>query len=369
MSLSARVVLVFALLASCREGAAQTPASSFSTLSTQAQAARDANQLDKAVELYKKALKLKPNWEEGLWNLGSIAYDLDQYKDCVWAFDKLDELKPDGTPGWTMAGLCEYGLRNYGSALDDLTHVEQLGFNENPELARAARLHYALVLTKAGNFEKAVAVLTDLMRKEKKASDPEMIAATGIAGLRRPWLPTEAPASERELIFRMGDAMVSGMQQDYKAANQKFEEMLKAYPSEPNVHFRYGAFLFIQDSDRAIEEIKKTIALVPDHVPALESLSVMSLKREDDKAAVEYGELAVKASPGDFATHLALGRALLASEDLARAATELQQAVKLAPNVPDGHFSLAAAYSRLGKKEDAARETAAFKRLEHLGGQ
>ena len=163
--------------------------------------------------------------------------------------------------------------------------------------------------------------------------------------------------------------MASGMEQDYKEANRKFDEVLKAYPSEPNVHFRYGAMLYIQDADRGIEEIRKAIALAPDHVPALVSLSAISLKREDAKAAVEYGELAVKASPGDFATHIVLGRALLASEDLARAAAELGQAVKLAPNVPDAHFSLATAYSRLGRKEDAARETAEFKRLEHLGAK
>jgi hypothetical protein len=35
--------------------------------------------------------------------------------------------------------------------------------------------------------------------------------------------------------------------------------------------------------------------------------------------------------------------------------------------IPEAHFSLASAYARLGRKEDAARELAEFKRLEHLG--
>jgi predicted Zn-dependent protease len=111
------------------------------------------------------------------------------------------------------------------------------------------------------------------------------------------------------------------------------------------------------------------IALAPDHVPALVSLSVISLKREDTKTALEYGERAVKASPEDFSTHIVLGRALLATQEPARAAAELEQAVKLAPGVPEAHFSLATAYGRLGKKEDAAREQVEFKRLEHLGGR
>jgi tetratricopeptide (TPR) repeat protein len=365
MHLAARVMLMSALLPGSYATAAQVPVPSFPTLSRQAQTARDAHRLEEAVDLYKKALKLKPNWEEGLWSLGSIAYDLDHYSDCAWAFRKLSELKPDGAPGWTMSGLCEYKLRNYGSALDSFTHVDQLGFNENAELARAARLHYALLLTKTGTFEKAITILTDLTRADKT---PESIAAAGIAGLRRPWLPSEVPESERELVYRIGDAMASAMELDYASANRKFEELLQAYPSEPNVHFRYGALLYIQDADRGIEEIKRAVALAPDHVPALVSLSAISLKRENTEAALEYGERAVKASPNDFATHIVLGRALLGAGEPARAAAELEQAVKLAPGVPEAHFSLATAYSRLGRKLDAAREQAEFKRLEHLGG-
>ncbi len=51
----------------------------------------------------------------------------------------------------------------------------------------------------------------------------------------------------------------------------------------------------------------------------------------------------------------------------AGAAAELEVAVKLAPAIPEARFSLASAYSRLGRKQDAARELAEFKRLEQLG--
>ena len=64
---------------------------------------------------------------------------------------------------------------------------------------------------------------------------------------------------------------------------------------------------------------------------------------------------------------MALGRALLAKDNPARAAAELETAVKLAPASPDARFSLASAYTRLGRKADSARELAEFKRLENLG--
>jgi tetratricopeptide (TPR) repeat protein len=343
----------------------QSSPPSFAVLSQQAEAARDAKQLDKALALYQRALKLKPDWDEGLWNLGSIAYDLDQYAQCAPAFRRLAGLKPESAPAWTMSGLCEYKLRRYDAAVESLSHAELLKFEEPPELARAARLHLALVLTKTGSFERAITVLTELTLVHKKS--PESIVAAGIAGLRQSWLPFEVPEASRELVFQLGDAMASAMEKDYKEATQKFEAALQQYPNEPNLHFRFGAFLNIQDSARGIEEIRKAVELAPDHVPALVGLTMMYLKREEVDSALQYAEQAVKASPGDFSTHIALGRALLANANPTGAAAELELAVKLAPAVPEARFSLASAYSRLGRKQDAARELAEFKRLEQLG--
>jgi tetratricopeptide (TPR) repeat protein len=354
-----------AFLISAMSLCGQTAPPSFQTLSRQAEAARDAKQLEQALTLYQRALKLKPDWDEGLWNLGSIAYDLDRYSECAPAFRRLSGLKPDSAPAWTMSGLCEYKLRRYDAALESLSHAESLKFEEPAELGRAAWLHLALVLTKTGSFERAIAVLTDLTRKDKKT--PEIVVAAGIAGLRQRWLPFEVPESSRDLVFKLGDAMAAVMEMDFKEATQKFETVDQQYPEEPNVHFRFGAFLNLQSSDRGIDEIKKSVELAPDHVPALVGLAVIYLKREEIDAALEYGERAVKVSPEDFSTHIALGRALLAKDNPARAAAELEAAVKLAPASPDARLSLASAYSRLGRKADAARELAEFKRLEGLG--
>lgn len=355
---------ILGLLAAGCYAAAQPAAPSFDTLTQQARAARDAGQLDQAMAFYQRALKINPNWDEGLWSLGNIAYDLDRYGECAPAFHHLAAVKPDSAPAWTMAGLCEYKLRRFEDAIESLTHAENLKFNEPAELARAGRLHLALSLNRTGAFERAITVLTELTRMQQKT--PEIVVAAGIAGLRRPWLPAEVPQASRELVFKLGDAMAAAMELDYKAGAAKFEALLQQYPQEPNVHFRFGAFLAVQDSPRGIEEIKKAVELDPGHVPALVGLAVIYLKHEELDSALEYGRRAVKASPGDFSTHVALGRVLLAREDPAAAAAELESATKLAPANPDAHFSLASAYSRLGRKADAARELGEFKRLENL---
>lgn len=345
---------------------AQPGQESFEDLSRRAAAARDAKRLDEALALYRQALRLRPAWEEGRFEAGMIAYDLDNYAECVSEFHKLTRAKPDLAAAWTMAGLCEYHLRDYSAALNSLLQAERLGFREPAELARAARLHLALVLTKAGGYEKAIIILIRLTRIEHKM--PEIIVAAGIAGLRRPWTPPEVPESDRDLVYKLGDAMTSGMEQDNKAAVAKFDLVLRDYPNEANVHFRAGAFLLQADPDRGLQEIKKTLELDPGHIPALLAMSAVHLKRGEPKAAREFAEKAVELSPADFGPHVTLGRVLLQMGEAAAAARELETGVKLAPENPDAHFSLANAYAELGRTADATRERQEFRRLRNMQG-
>jgi Tfp pilus assembly protein PilF len=57
---------------------------------------------------------------------------------------------------------------------------------------------------------------------------------------------------------------------------------------------------------------------------------------------------------------------LLDTDDATGAARELETAVRLAPASPESHFNLAAAYAKLGRKDDAAREREEFRRLRKL---
>ncbi|MGA2272597.1 MAG: tetratricopeptide repeat protein [Bryobacteraceae bacterium] len=339
-------------------------APSFEVLSRQAVEARDGKRLAEALTLFRKALQLKPDWVEGLWEAGSIEYDQDQYKECSADFQKLAALTPGQAPGWTMAGVCEYQLRDYDAALKSLLRAEQLGFPEAAELARAGRLHLALVLIKLNRFEDAIVKLVQLTRDDKKT--PEIVVASGIAGLREPWTPPEVPESERDKVFKLGDAMAAVMEQNAQEALEKFAIVLRDYPNDANVHFRYGAYLMQEDPERGIQEIGKTIELQPDHIPALVSLANIYLKRDQTPLARQYAEKAVQVAPGDFATHVTLGRVLRETDHDADAVREFQTAVRLAPGSPEAHYDLAATYAKLGRNADAAREREEFRRLRKI---
>ncbi len=337
------------------------PRTSFEAVSKKAADARDAGNLDEAAALYSKAVTARPSWDEGWWNLGSIAYDRDKYSDCDRAFKKLTALKPDLSPAWIMSGLCQYALHDYAASRASLLQAERLKFDAPPELANAGRLHLALVLTKAGAFEKAIVLLTELIRMDHKT--PEASVAAGIAGLRKNWIPSEVPEASREIVAKLGDAMASAMEMDPKGAIQKFTALVEEYPSEPDIHYRFGAFLMQQEPEHGIAEIRRALELDPGHIPALVGIATIYLKNGDAAGSLKYAEQAVTTEPNDFAPHVAMGRALLNLDNAAGAAEQLEMATKLAPESADAHFSLASAYARLGRKDDAQRQQDEFRRL------
>ena len=123
----------------------------------------------------------------------------------------------------------------------------------------------ALVLTKTGSFEHAITLLTELTRVDKKT--PEIVVAAGIAGLRQPWTPGEVPESERELVYTLGDAMASAMENDYKSRPEILAARSQAHPAESQRSLSLRRLLYNQDADQGIDEIRKAVELAPGLCP------------------------------------------------------------------------------------------------------
>jgi Flp pilus assembly protein TadD len=90
------------------------------------------------------------------------------------------------------------------------------------------------------------------------------------------------------------------------------------------------------------------------------------LKRGDGQAALPWAKQAVDAAPRDFSTHKALGQALLDTDDVNGAIAELQTGIALAPESPGLHFTLAKAYQKAGRLDDATKEREEFTRLDRM---
>jgi hypothetical protein len=114
------LLVLFTALAGATEPKKITPPSAqFDRLSKQATTAREQNNLEDAVKLYRQALKLKPEWKEGWWYLSTLLYDKDQYPEARDGFRKFTALDPKVGPGFALLGLCEFQTKEFPQALAD----------------------------------------------------------------------------------------------------------------------------------------------------------------------------------------------------------------------------------------------------------
>src|SRR5450759_1259644 len=108
MRVLARVFVSMAMTAASGANAA-----TFEELAAKATAAREADNISQAIELYREALQVKPAWTEGWWFLGTLCYDSDQYKSGMQAFAEFVKLEDKAAPGWSFLGLCEFETGEY----------------------------------------------------------------------------------------------------------------------------------------------------------------------------------------------------------------------------------------------------------------
>ncbi len=339
-----------------------SPPPALTKIEQQADAARKDNRVDEAIALYKKGLALKPSWEEGWWYLGSLYYDLNQYREGRDAFTHLTAIAPKGGPAWVMLGLCEFQTGEYKPALDHLGQGLSIGLPEEDQLADVAHYHFAILLTRYEHYEEAMHVLT--IFAQRNLNQPDFIEAMGIAAMRKPLLPKELPPGERELVMDVGRALYDAAGLRAQQSAGEFRILLAKYPDQPNIHYLYGSFLLYSDPDAGVVELKKELEISPEHVPDLVTLAAEYIRRQDFKSALPYAEKSVALDPQFFAAHTVLGRALSeGGVDETRGLQELETARKLAPNSPQVRIALATAYAKAGRKEDAARERQEFLRL------
>lgn len=337
-------------------------ASEFATLSAQADRARDANRLDDAVLLYRRALALQPNWREGWWSLGTVEYDRSAYRDAGKAFARVIALDPNAGTAKVMLGLCEFEQGQDLSALRHLEEGRQIGVADDPQLRHVMLYHIGVLQQRRGNFESAHEALAALCRDSIRNDD--LTRELGMVALRVPGSrPAAKGTPEATIIAGLGRAECLAAQDKFDEARREYAELVKAYPQYPNIHYAYGKLLLsAHDAAAAVTEFQREILNYPDHVFA--RLEIAAAKyRVDSPGGLPYAEEAVRLNPKLAFTHYLLGLLLLDTRNYQQAIRELEIARRASPRQAPIYFALASAYAHVGRKQEAAQARAIFVRL------
>jgi tetratricopeptide (TPR) repeat protein len=365
LSSSAFVILIISIFVYV-PARSQSPhtTDTFVSLSSRAAEARDADRLDEAVSLYKKALALRPKWAEGWWSVGMIEYDRNNYRSAAAAFRQFLPLAPNDTDGTAlvMLGLCEFELKQDQLALEHLEKGKELGLANNEQLRLVLLYHDGLLLLRAGRYRAAQVSLSALCRKQMQGD--EGLQALGLAVLRV--APKGAPpkdSPEARIVQRVGHAACLAGLKQFDGARQEFAALVQEYPEYPNIHYAFGRFFVDRDEiPAAIDQFKTEIKNRPDDVNSRLEIAAAEYKL-DSEAGLPYAEEAVKLNPRQPFGHYLLGLLYLDTDNFQKALPELELAEQAFPKDPKIFMALGSAYARAGKRQQAAQARAKFERL------
>jgi len=339
-----------------------TPNTNFDELARKAQAAKDSGNVELATQTYVQALQVRPDWNEGWWDLSVLYFGSERYREAIAPLKKMVELKPGFGTAWALLGLSEYQTHDYKNALIHLEKAQGLGIQGSTEAVKIAQYHLGVLLSLNGEFDRAVELLS--AGQPEGALKEQWNIALGLSLLRFPLRPDQVPAEKKDLYTNAGRAAALLATSKYDEAFAVFQKLLKEYPTTPFLHYSYGAALAsLSQYDEARTQLKEEVKISADSALPFIRLAFIDLKVQESSEALNGARNAVRLAPLSAEARYVLGRALLATGDAAGAITELQTANEMMPNSPEIHFHLARAYSKAKQPDKAEDERATFARL------
>ena len=322
---------------------------SFEELAQRATAAREADRIVEAIDLYRQAVELKSDWPEGWWYLGTLLYDSDRYVEGARAFSEFVKLTGK-EPGLAFLGLCEFETGDYTDAIEHLRRG--LEGKLPSDIERPVRFHLGLLLNRSSLFELARAQFQTLVAGGVR--NPIFVAALGLNALERSMLPDETPADQREIVLAAGNAEYFWLAGDIAAAGEAVRSLVGKYPDAPGTHYFYAHYLLATTpGDGIMQELGRELALNPQSAGARGMMALVLWQQKRLSEALPLARKVVdEHRPSPFAEYVYA----MCLDDLSQASQHLEQAVRYDPTGLEYHMALAHVYSKAGRYQDARRE-------------
>ena len=178
--------------------------------------------------------------------------------------------------------------------------------------------------------------------------------------------PSSIPALEL-------DAETNEMQGKWDEAEKDYRKILEQNPKYPGIHFRLARIQLSTPNpapdfrEVARKELLQELEIDPTNAGAEYILGELARQSGDLPEAIDRFTQATKLDHSFADAYLGLGSLLLTQKKYADAIPPLEMVVKLQPANPLGHYDLATAYARTGRKEDAEREFAVHQQISEQG--
>ncbi len=317
----------------------EAPAMDHMKYTRQGNRLRNEGRTEEAIDAYRKALGVKPDFPAALYNLGVLFLNQNRIAEAREKFVRTLELEP----GHAMA-MCNLG--NVEFRRGDVARAEAL-FRDALRLApKSPQAHFNLASLAVGqkgwrtaeeHYRKAI-----LLHEELRLEDLDLLAASHDG---------------------LGNVLLS--QGDTEGAEGEYRKVAGIRPKHPAAYYNLGQIDFRRGRlDSALVSFRAAVALAPHDPDVHYRLAEVLEKQRDFQAAIEHYDEAVRLAekPGTATLRLIWLLAACPDDRVRDGARAIQLAERVAnltqrrnPAVLD---ALSLAYAEAGRFEDASRTAA-----------
>jgi tetratricopeptide (TPR) repeat protein len=294
-----------------------------------------------AIDQYRQALLLKPDFPEARNNMGSLLAAQGQYAEAMAQFREALRVDPGYAKAHNNLGIALAHAGDVAGAVAEYSIVLRL----QPDFAEA-RDNLGKALAELGQFPEAEAQFGEALRLDP--DDAEAHNNLGNALAHSGQLP-EAVAQFREALrlkpdlgmahANLGTAL---FQQGWLAdAREQFAAALRLIGDDAEVHNNFGVVLGRSgDFSGAKSQYSEAIRLKPGYADAHTNLANLLFRHGDARgAAVEYAAAALL-QPANAAAHDRLGIAFATLGRLRDARDQFEEALRLEPDYAEARANL-----------------------------
>ena len=313
-------------------------------------------QKNAAVESYKKAVLLKPDYAKAHYNLGGALQELDQLHDSVKSYENAITLEPENSEAHNNLGNV---LRELDQ-LDDAINCYKKALVINPDYVEA---HYSLGLTfqdlgqlqnTIKSYESVLAIKPNFAGMHNNLGNVYRELGKLDAAVKYYEQAIAIKPDFVEVYCNLGVTLQELGQLD--AAINAYKGAIAIKSDYAEAHNNLGvAFKELGKVDEAIESHKNAITYKPDYAEAHNNLGVAFKELGKVDEAIEFHKNAITCKPDFAEAHNNLGIIFLEIGRLAEAVNSYDTALLINPDYIEAHNNLGIAFKDLGNLDEALK--------------